>query len=260
MIKNKNYLAIAGQCPQSGGSPGLCQLHVLGGCAGLQAEEYRLSGGHRSAGSSAQPTRKRTRSTPRPSISASPRTIWTPISRPTPTPRWSTSSKRRGSSTSNKVGQADRRDRQGRLRKPERLELDLGGGRAAPSFPHPGRATKEVTMQGERNEAQRIGWRTLVELAPITIVLGLLFGVATLMALLQSLGYAPWYGVNTFPAFRLFRGALGQLASSGCRSDTRSTTRWYRRRWRWCSPSAVACPDQGLSGQGISTSSSTSCR
>lgn len=64
-------------------------------------------------------------------------------------------------------------------------------------------------MAGERVQVQRMSWLTLMELAPITIVLGLLFGAATLMALLQSFGYAPWYGVNTFPDLTYFAALWG---------------------------------------------------
>lgn len=39
----------------------------------------------------------------------------------------------------------------------------------------------------------------VVQLAPIVAVLGLLFGGALILALLQSLGYAPWFGINQFP-------------------------------------------------------------
>lgn len=39
----------------------------------------------------------------------------------------------------------------------------------------------------------------ILQLAPITLCLGVLFGGATVMAIAQSLGYAPWFGINTFP-------------------------------------------------------------
>lgn len=66
--------------------------------------------------------------------------------------------------------------------------------------------------------APTLRWRTLFELAPITLVLGLLFGAATVMALIQSLGFAPWYGVNTFPDLEYFAdlwGSSGFWASLG---------------------------------------------
>lgn len=46
--------------------------------------------------------------------------------------------------------------------------------------------------------------RLLLELAPVTLVLAVLFGSATLLAIGQSLGFAPWFGVNTFPSFEYF--------------------------------------------------------
>lgn len=59
------------------------------------------------------------------------------------------------------------------------------------------------------SEAPALRWRAMLELAPITVVLGALFGAATLMALVQSLGFAPWYGVNTFPSLRYFAELWG---------------------------------------------------
>lgn len=59
------------------------------------------------------------------------------------------------------------------------------------------------------SEAPALRWRAGLELAPITLVLGALFGAATLMALVQSLGFAPWYGVNTFPSLRYFAELWG---------------------------------------------------
>ncbi|TRD21988.1 ABC transporter permease [Palleronia caenipelagi] len=41
-------------------------------------------------------------------------------------------------------------------------------------------------------------WRA-AQLAPVLSVLVLLFGGALVLALAQSLGFAPWFGVNTFP-------------------------------------------------------------
>lgn len=39
---------------------------------------------------------------------------------------------------------------------------------------------------------------------PVLGVLGILFGGALVLAVLQSLGFAPWFGVNTFPDFSFF--------------------------------------------------------
>lgn len=47
----------------------------------------------------------------------------------------------------------------------------------------------------------------VLQLTPIMLVLFVLFGGALLLAIVQSLGYAPWFGVNTFPDFSYF-GAL----------------------------------------------------
>ena len=47
----------------------------------------------------------------------------------------------------------------------------------------------------------------MVQLVPIMAILVLLFGGALVLAILQSLGFAPWFGVNTFPDFSYF-GAL----------------------------------------------------
>ncbi len=52
----------------------------------------------------------------------------------------------------------------------------------------------------------------VVELAPIVIVLFVLFGGALVLAVLQSLGFAPWYGINTFPDFRYFAELWGSSA------------------------------------------------
>ena len=46
-----------------------------------------------------------------------------------------------------------------------------------------------------------------VQLMPVMAVLTILFGGALVLAVMQSLGFAPWFGVNTFPDFSFF-GAL----------------------------------------------------
>lgn len=46
--------------------------------------------------------------------------------------------------------------------------------------------------------------RLLLMLAPPTLVLGVLFLAALLAALLQSFGYAPIYGIDTFPTLRYY--------------------------------------------------------
>ena len=48
---------------------------------------------------------------------------------------------------------------------------------------------------------------TLLQLSPPLLVLGVLYLGALVTVLLQSFGYAPLYGVNTFPTFRYYRAA-----------------------------------------------------
>ncbi len=47
-------------------------------------------------------------------------------------------------------------------------------------------------------------WPMVAALLPLGGVLGLLLGGAVLLALAQSLGFAPWYGINSFPDPRYF--------------------------------------------------------
>lgn len=54
-------------------------------------------------------------------------------------------------------------------------------------------------MQGDRSRLI-----VILELAPVTLVLAGLFGGAVVLAVLQSLGFAPWLGINTFPDFSYF--------------------------------------------------------
>ncbi|MYA88374.1 MAG: ABC transporter permease subunit [Boseongicola sp. SB0662_bin_57] len=49
----------------------------------------------------------------------------------------------------------------------------------------------------------------MLQLVPILSVLVILFGGALVMALLQSLGFAPWFGINTFPDFSYFGSLWG---------------------------------------------------
>ena len=65
----------------------------------------------------------------------------------------------------------------------------------------PGSHTKELA----RHRKERV-WMWL-QLVPVLAVLGVLFGGALILAVMQSLGFAPWFGVNTFPDFSYF-GAL----------------------------------------------------
>lgn len=65
----------------------------------------------------------------------------------------------------------------------------------------PSPKTKELA----RHRKERI-WMW-VQLMPVMAVLTVLFGGALVLAVMQSLGFAPWFGVNTFPDFSYF-GAL----------------------------------------------------
>ena len=47
-----------------------------------------------------------------------------------------------------------------------------------------------------------------VQLLPIILILGGLFLGAFIFSLLQSLGYAPWYGINNFPTFAYYNRLL----------------------------------------------------
>jgi putative spermidine/putrescine transport system permease protein len=51
--------------------------------------------------------------------------------------------------------------------------------------------------------------RIVLQLSPVALCLGLLFGGATTLALAQSLGFAPWFGINTFPDFGYFAALWG---------------------------------------------------
>lgn len=46
-----------------------------------------------------------------------------------------------------------------------------------------------------------------LQLSPVLLILTVLFGGALVLAVVQSLGFAPWFGVNSFPDFQYF-GAL----------------------------------------------------
>ncbi|WP_209009228.1 ABC transporter permease [Pseudovibrio japonicus] len=46
--------------------------------------------------------------------------------------------------------------------------------------------------------------RDVVEMTPLLVVLLGLFGGALVLGLLQSFGYAPWFGINEFPTTRYF--------------------------------------------------------
>ncbi len=56
-----------------------------------------------------------------------------------------------------------------------------------------------------KGSAFRSRLNIFVQLSPPLVVLGVLYLGALLAVLLQSLGYAPLYGINTFPTLRYFR-------------------------------------------------------
>lgn len=67
----------------------------------------------------------------------------------------------------------------------------------------PSPKTKELA----RHRKERI-WMW-VQLMPVMAVLTILFGGALVLAVMQSLGFAPWFGVNTFPDFSYFSALWG---------------------------------------------------
>lgn len=50
----------------------------------------------------------------------------------------------------------------------------------------------------------------LVQLMPVLLVLTVLFGGALVLGVMQSLGFAPWFGVNTFPDYSYFGALWGE--------------------------------------------------
>lgn len=62
------------------------------------------------------------------------------------------------------------------------------------------------------HRAHRLRLWQVVQLVPILAVLAGLFGGALVLAVAQSLGYAPWFGVNTFPDFSYFGALWGARA------------------------------------------------
>ena len=76
----------------------------------------------------------------------------------------------------------------------------------APALPAPLPASASAA---ERRVRRREGWLVALGLAPVLAVLVLLFGGALVLAVLQSLGFAPWFGVNTFPDTQYFAALWG---------------------------------------------------
>ena len=52
-------------------------------------------------------------------------------------------------------------------------------------------------------------WQVAASLLPIGGVLVVMLGGAVLLAVAQSLGFAPWYGINSFPDTRYFADLWG---------------------------------------------------
>ena len=50
-----------------------------------------------------------------------------------------------------------------------------------------------------------------IQLLPVMLVLTVLFGGALVLGVAQSLGFAPWFGVNTFPDFSYFGALWGDV-------------------------------------------------
>jgi len=53
-------------------------------------------------------------------------------------------------------------------------------------------------------------WLVMMQLLPVMLVLVLLFGGALVLGVAQSLGFAPWFGVNTFPDLTYFKALWGE--------------------------------------------------
>ncbi|MEQ9637157.1 MAG: sugar ABC transporter permease [Devosia marina] len=51
-----------------------------------------------------------------------------------------------------------------------------------------------------------------LQLSPVLLILAVLFGGALVLAVVQSLGFAPWFGVNTFPSFQYFGALWGSVS------------------------------------------------
>lgn len=51
-----------------------------------------------------------------------------------------------------------------------------------------------------------------LQLLPVMSVLSVLFGGALILGVMQSLGFAPWFGVNTFPDLRYFNALWSDWA------------------------------------------------
>jgi len=51
-----------------------------------------------------------------------------------------------------------------------------------------------------------------LQLSPVLLILAVLFGGALVLAVVQSLGFAPWFGVNTFPSSQYFGALWGSVS------------------------------------------------
>lgn len=66
--------------------------------------------------------------------------------------------------------------------------------------------SRVAAQSSSRNGA---AWQVAVSLLPIGGVLGLMLGGAVLVAVAQSLGFAPWYGISSFPDSSYFADLWG---------------------------------------------------
>ncbi|MEM9580002.1 MAG: sugar ABC transporter permease [Pseudomonadota bacterium] len=69
-----------------------------------------------------------------------------------------------------------------------------------------------VAPTSEKRRRFRAGVWMWAQLFPVIAVLGLLFGGALILAVAQALGFAPWFGVNSFPDTRYFAALWGDAA------------------------------------------------
>jgi putative spermidine/putrescine transport system permease protein len=67
--------------------------------------------------------------------------------------------------------------------------------------------TETPTARPDRRR-WRERWYVPLMLAPVVLTIGVLFFGALVVALLQSFGYAPLYGINEFPTLRYYQGLL----------------------------------------------------
>jgi putative spermidine/putrescine transport system permease protein len=67
-------------------------------------------------------------------------------------------------------------------------------------------------MARSQDSALREKMLLWLQLSPVLLILAVLFGGALVLAVVQSLGFAPWFGVNTFPSFQYFGALWGSVS------------------------------------------------